>query len=416
MNQKQLTLLLVLVVVIGGAGYLLRQKNQTSWQSSGGSAGITMGQKLLPDFPLNGVARISIKNGSGALTLTKKEDLWRVAERHDYPANYSEISDLLIKASELKVVQAEKPGASQMGKLGLVAGQGTNAATLVEFADASGKTITTLVLGKPHMKKSNRPSPMGDMGDDQGWPDGRYVKVGADSDTVALIAEAFSNLEPKPEQWLNKDFVKVEKIKEIAVTYPVATNSWKVSRTNESGSDWTLADAKPGEQMDSAKTSSFSYAFSSPSFNDVLPGDTKPEQTGLDKPVVVTLQTFDNFTYTLKVGQKTNDNYPVAMTVSAQIAKDRVAGKDEKPEDKTRLDKEFKDAQKKLEDKLAQEKASEKWIYQLSTWSLESLLKERAQLMVEKKDEKKDKDAKGDAADADEPAVKLGDTNAAPVK
>jgi hypothetical protein len=98
---------------------------------------------------------------------------------------------------------------------------------------------------------------------------------------------------------------------------------------------------------------------------------------------------FDNFTYTLNVGQKTNDNFPLAMTVTAQPAKERVAGKDEKPEDKTKLDKEFKDAQRKLEEKLSQEKTYEKWVYLVSTWTVDPLLKERSQLMAEKKEEPK---------------------------
>src|ERR1019366_228445 len=173
--------------------------------------------------------------------------------------------------------------------------------------------------------------------------------------------DPLSNLEAKPDQWLNKEFFKVEKIRSVAVTFPVATNSWKVTRDSETSSDWKLADAKPEEKLDSAKTSSFSYALSSPSFNDVLPADTKPEPAGLDKPTVVTLDTFEDFTYTIKLGQKTNDNVPMLAVVTAQIAKERTPGKDEKPEDKTRLDKEFKDKQKKLEDKLIQEQAYGKW-------------------------------------------------------
>ena len=119
-------------------------------------------------------------------------------------------------------------------------------------------------------------------------------------------------------------------------------------------------------------------------------------------PAPATIETFDNFTYTLKVGQKINDNFPVSLTVAAQIPKERVAGKDEKPEDKTRLDKEFKDKQQKLEEKLAQEKSYEKRIYLVSSWTLDSLLKERSQLLAEKKDESK-KDGKPEASNADEP-------------
>ena len=251
------------------------------------------------------------------------------------------------------------------------------------------KLIKTLLLGKKHLRKSKGgPSPYGEEMPDTGYPDGRYVKAGADSPDVAVISDALSNIEPRPDQWLNKDFIKVDKVRSIAVTFPAATNSWKLSRSTEAG-EWKLADAKPGEQLDSAKTSSLATALNSPTFSDV-DITSKPGQLGLDKPTVVKLDTFDNFTYTLKVGAKTNDNYPVLVAVSAQLPKERIAGKNEKPEDKTRLDKEFKDNQKKLTDKLAQEQACEKWTYLVSSWTFDSLLKDRSQLLQEKKEEKKE--------------------------
>ena len=63
----------------------------------------------------------------------------------------------------------------------------------------------------------------------------------------------------------------------------------------------------------------------------------KASELGLTNPTVVKLDTFDNFTYTLKVGPKTNDNYALALTVEAQWPKERVPGKDEKPEEKAKF-------------------------------------------------------------------------------
>jgi len=229
---------------------------------------------------------------------------------------------------------------------------------------------------------------------DEGWPDGRYVKTG-DSDSVALISEGLANIEPKPDQWLNKDFFKIEKVRSVAVAFPNATNSWKLTRETESA-EWKLAEAKPGEQLDASKASGVANPLSSPSFADVATTAT-PE--GMEKPIIATVETFDNFSYTLKTGQKTNDNYPLAMTVTAQFPKERTAGKDEKPEDKDKLDKEFKEKQKKLEEKLTQEKAYEKWVYLVSSWTVDPLLKERSQLLVEKKEEPK-KEEKPGAAEA----------------
>jgi hypothetical protein len=117
--------------------------------------------------------------------------------------------------------------------------------------------------------------------------------------------------------------------------------------------------------------------------------DTKPDKTGLDNPTTVTLETFDGFTYTLKLGKGSGDNYNLTMAVSADFPKERVAGKDEKPEDKTKLDKEFAEKTKKLEEKLKREKGFEKWTYEVAKWTVDPLVRDRAQLMVEKKEEPK---------------------------
>ena len=388
MNRKQLVILLVLVALLGGAGLLLVKNQNASWRATNPA----LGKKVLGDFPVNDVAHIALKQGTNELNLAKK-DVWRVRERNNYPANYSEISDFLLKVRELKIVQNEKAGPSQLQRLSLVPGQGTNAALLVEFKDQNDKTIRSLLLGKKHIHKSNRPSPLGEMGD-EGWPDGRYVKTG-DSDSVALISEGLANIEPKPDQWLNKDFFKIEKVRSVVVAFPNATNSWKLTRETESA-EWKLAEAKPGEQLDASKASGVANPLSSPSFADVATTAT-PE--GMEKPIIATVETFDNFSYTLKTGQKTNDNYPLAMTVTALFPKERTAGKDEKPEDKDKLDKEFKEKQKKLEEKLTQEKAYEKWVYLVSSWTVDPLLKERSQLLVEKKEEPK-KEEKPGAAEA----------------
>jgi hypothetical protein len=411
MNRKQLLILVGLVVVLGIAGLALYQRNQTSWQG-GGRQGAAA--KLLGDLPVNDVASIVIRGGTNELVLARQDNLWRVKQRNDYPANFSEISGFLLKAADLKAVQTEEIGSSQLGRYKLLPpGPETNTAVLVELRDQGGKVIKSLLLGKSHMRKAEaQPSPMGEMGDNQGWPDGRYVMVGTAAKTVAVVSDPLSNVEAKPDSWLNKDFFKVEKIRSIAVAYPVTTNSWKVSRDTETASDWKLADAKPDEKLDSSKTSGFSYALSSPSFTDVLPADTKPEQTGLDKPTVITIDTFDNFTYTLKLGQKTNDNVPMVVAVTAQLPKERTPGKDEKPEDKAKLDKEFKDKQKKFEDKLTQEQGYGKWVYLVSNWTVDSLLKERNQLMAEKKEEPKkdEKPAATDSEKKDEPTAPAAGT------
>jgi hypothetical protein len=392
MNRKQLILLLAALIVLGGAGLVLRNRNQDSWNP----AGEKLGQKLLPNFQVNDVAAMRIK-GESDLDLVKKDDRWRVQERNDYPANYSEIADLLMKMHDLKVAQAEPIGSSQLGRLHLAEpGSNPDAATLIEFKDGQGKVLQSLLLGKKHTHKAERPSRMS-FGDDE-MADGRFVMLKSDPHEVLVVSDPLTTVDAKPAGWLNKDFFKVEKPKTISFVSTNATNSWNLSRESENG-PWALSNLKPGEVVDTNKVSSLSSTLSYPSFVDV---ETNAVKTGMDKPLVVAITTFDHFTYTLKIGAKTSENdYPLSVAVVADFPTERTPGKDEKPDDKKKLDKEFQDKLKPLQDKLKQEQALDKWTYVVNSWLIDPLIRDRGQLMVDKKDEKKDD--KKEAAAAPEP-------------
>ncbi len=383
MNRKQFVILLIVGLAAGLIGWRISKNNKESFKTSD----VGEGRKLLPNFPINDIAQLRIKQSAAEVNLVKKDDLWRVKERGDYPANFTELGDFLRKLQDLKTIQDVQVGPSQMGRLELSPPDkgGSNAATLVEFKDAKGANLKSLLIGKKYSRSSGDSSPFG--GGD--FPVGRYVMVPDGANKVWLINDPLSNVEAKPEQWLNKDFFKVEKLKSIAVTHSGGTNSWTLTRDKEGG-DLKLADAKEGENLDTGKASGAGYALSSPSFNDVVI-DPKPDETGLDKPLTAKLETFDGFTYTVKLGKPMKEeNYPLQVAVEANLTKQREPGKDEKPEDKDKLDKEFKEKLTKLEEKLKQEKSYEKWTYLVAKWSVDPLLKERKDLLAEKKDEKKD--------------------------
>jgi len=357
MNGRQLIILLVLVVLIGGAAWLHSRKQAAAWSNSNSAAG----QKLLGDFQVNEVAQIRVQHGADTVDLVQTNGEWRVEERGGYPADFSQISRLLLKLRDLKIVQTEQVGPSQWARLNLAApGPAANAATLLEFFDAGGKPLRTLWLGKSHQHQSAQPAATPDM-EDQGWPDGRYVRTATNTDTVAVIADPLTEVSSGASAWLDKTFFKVEKPQTVSVTYPVATNSWElVSETN----GWRLAGGKPDEKLDDSQASETAESLSSPSFNDVAAG-VKPHPAGLDHPTRIGIKTADGFSYAIDVGGKTNDNYFMTVTVSATLAKTNAP-----------------DESKKLADKLAQESKLNAWTYLVPNWTLEPLLKTRTQLLV----------------------------------
>jgi hypothetical protein len=379
MNRKQLTLLIVVGAVLGGLGWVAWQKQAAPYKE----ATQKMGGKVLGDFPLNDVEQIVIKQSGAALQLGKKDDIWVVKDRGDYPANFDTISDTLRKFWELKVAKPVKTSAARLGTLELVPPD-KGPGTLVEFKDKSGKAINSVLLGAKSMKQAAAESQFGGGS----WPDGRYVMVGSDVATVALVTEPFTSLEAKAESWLKKDWFKVEKLKSVSIVTTNATNNWKLFRESETG-EWKLADPKKDELLDNGKSGTVTSALSYPSFND-LATNAEPAATGLDKPIIATLETFDGFTYTAKVGGKTGeDNHYFQIAVAGNFPKERTPGKDEKPEDKEKLDKEFAESKKKLEEKLKADQAFGKWTYVVSKWTIDPFLKERKDLLVEKKEEPK---------------------------
>ena len=384
MNSKQLTLLVLLCVVLGGLGWLAWNKQNDSYSESAAQ----LGEKLLPDFPLNDVTQISIRQPSNTIALAKKDDVWVVIDRGDYPANFSNISDLLKKFWELKVAKPVKVGPSRLPQLELI-GPDKGSGTLVEFKAKDGKAIPSVLLGAKTMREAGAEAAAFGGG---AFPNGRYVMVGGDPKHVALVTETFATADGKSDEWLNKDWFKVEKIKSVSVVGTNATNNFKVSRDSESA-EWKLADAKGEEKLDNAKAGGVFTALSSPSFLDVSTNGNAVA-TGLAKPAATaTIETFDGFTYTAKIGNTSGegDDRFFQFGISGNFPKERASGKDEKPEDKANLDKEFTDQLKKLEERLKADLAYTKRVYVVSKWTIDPLLKERKDLLAEKKEEAADK-------------------------
>ena len=370
MKGKQIAILLVLLVIIGGVAFFLQKRNQSEWTESA-----TRSEAKILDFPINDVTRVVIQAPNGQVQLAKKNDVWVVEEKADYPANFERVSGLIRQLWELHPVQELKVGPSQFSRFELTEpGQGDNAGTVIELKDKGDKTLARIVAGKRDMQKGEGPRqfPM---------PAGRYV-LAPQTGKVSLVSQMLET-DVKPESWLKRDFVKIDNPSSIVVAGQTGPKHWTLTRT-DAKAEWKLTDAKPNEELDKASTGSLATVLASPSFADVLPPDAKPDEHGLDKPETLTIQTFNGFSYTLKIGKAEGSNYPVRVSVTGNLARERTPAPDEKPEDKTKKDEEFKTQSKKLEEKAASEKELEKRIYLIPKSTLDPFLKDRAELMAKK--------------------------------
>jgi len=398
MNSKQLKLLIIIFVCIGAIGALLVVQNNQSWDQGEQS----IGGKVMPDFPMNDVVKVSVENKDGTVTLSKVEDTWRVADRGNYAADFAKIRELLLSVADVKVLRPMQVGESQLGRLELLTpDKGDKSGTLLSFFGENDKVLGTLLLGKQSMRKSESSSFGGGE-----FPDGRYLMADGDPTRIAQVSETFGSVEVEPKNWLDKAFFKVEKLKSAQVEHPDPLNNWSVSRETETG-DMVLAGLEDNQELDSSRSYSLKNILSSPSFNDVAGPDATDEDLGLDTPIKASLETFDGFKYGIQIGKaNAEDEYPVRLQVSADIPTERTPGEDEKEEDKSNLDKEFAEKVKTRQEKLAKEQKFQGHTFWVSKWTVDTLLKPRSDY-IKKEEEEADAAGAGGAANSILPGAGL---------
>ena len=129
MNNKNLILLGVAAVVLGGAAFFLSRGTATR-------APALNGQPLVRPFDVEQVAQIQIGD---KLALVAGDDGWIVPAATNAPADRAKITENLLKLLDLKVGQ-------------VVRGKTIASPLVVKVLDANGGELAALTLGEPHPK------------------------------------------------------------------------------------------------------------------------------------------------------------------------------------------------------------------------------------------------------------------------
>ena len=372
MKRQQLYFLIGAALVLAIAGTIFQLVRSAGWK--GGATDLEPFAKL----PVNSVEKLVIKSSKDTATLQKTSDIWTVAERNGYPADFSKIRELMTSLWEFKVVRQLDVGPSQFGRLNIVApGQGDHSGVELDLDDASGKSIKSLIFGKTFGGENSS----ADQEEEGPSGDGRFVYDRSEKDKVYLSKENFYTIDPSPKSWLDKDFIRAEGVKEIERPSSSDGDGWKVSKKDEKAA-WELVDAKPGETLNTTVVASLG-AFS-PSFEDVKPANTPDSETGLNKAVTVNLETFDGFKYTLKIGGEAPEQSRFfRFKVSADLPAKRTVEPNESPDDKKKKDDAFNKQQETLKTRLVAEQKLQNWIFEVESYSLETFLKPRKDILKE---------------------------------
>jgi hypothetical protein len=369
MSRKQLILLVVALLVLGGiAGWIYKGGN-SDWKQADTQAGA----KVFGALTISDINTIRIKGAKEQLDLERNGNVWGIKQRGGYPADAQKVGPLLVKLAELKATQTEQISEALRPRLALAAPGAADGGTGVELLGKDGKAIGSLIIGKAITRKSDIPGATKDV------PTGRYV-LKPDAPTVAIaINDPLTEIDPSPAAWLDKTFIKPERVKSITFTTGGKV-AWAMQRNEEADMAWQLKDAAKGEDFDTNQAQGEAAQLAGIAMIDVAV-DTKAED--LASGDVIAVETFDGMAYTLTLGKKDGENRPVLLNVSGKLvpAPERTPGKDEKAEDKAKLDKDYKDKTAANEARAAHELAMDKKVFLVTDASVAPLIKERAALM-----------------------------------
>src|SRR5215469_478137 len=208
MKRQQLYFLIGAALVLAIAGTVFQLVRSAGWK--GGASDLEPFAKL----PVNSVEKLVITSSKDKVALQKASDIWTVAERSNYPADFSKIRELMTSLWEFKVVRQLDVGPSQFSRLNIVApGQGDHSGVELNLDDASGKTIKSLIFGKTFGGENSTP----DQEEEGPGGSGRFVYDPSEKDKVYLSKENFYTVDASPKNWLDKQFITAEGRDELLI-------------------------------------------------------------------------------------------------------------------------------------------------------------------------------------------------------
>lgn len=381
MSKKTVIILWIIACVLGISVITLKSRKGDSGEAN---TNRHRGETVLESFPATEVTSIFIKGAEQSVTLNKTADGWVVTERNNYPANFNNINNLLRTVESVKINNAIEAGPSYGKRFGmdLTSKKPEEHGIELTFTKADKSNVATIFLGK----------------DSTGG--GRYIQNAADTSGIYVTSESFPTASANAKDWLQEDFIAVDKITSIAVTALGKPDQldWKLTRADENA-EFSLEGAKDNEKLDTNATSLLKTIFSSTRFEDVSAAEVSTIEQDPNRRVA-TITTADGFTYTIALLSKpamqvpaalalpdaqappTEESYQVTVKVDGKFATERSKPADEKPEDAKTKDEEFQASLKTLQEKLKSEQAYQGRVYELTKMTVDALLKSRSELLT----------------------------------
>ena len=359
MNEKQLKILVGVVLVLGLGALLLRDKGGE------GDGASRLGDKIYDNFNINAVANMTVSEEGKSVTVNRSgtKGEWVNSELQNYPADFGRVRDLLMKVRDLKVSQSHEIDENLYGRFELGPSHGGKK---LELKDTAGKTLYTLLLGK--------------SGGGATW-----VLDAARPKLVAQVDADFFDASTDADSWKDSKFFSVEKVKSVSVKYDFnGTRTFALSRQENFGA-WELAGIQTNQVVNTENTGQLDHALGSPSFTTIATPEQVKAASWDANTTTIDIETFDNFKYHIVLAEQPGGSTMLAKVNVTGDLKPKAPGKDKKGPLKLDVI-----AVSKRKEKLDWESGLKKWVFVVNNYTFNGVLKNRQDLVKAKEPVKPD--------------------------
>jgi len=366
MSGKTLGILGLLTVVLVGLAVALSSHHPPAIQG--------VNQPLFPDLEknINQAGGISIATPATTVHVIRKDNQWRVQEKHGYPAAISQVRQLLLGVGELTRLEPKTKNPSLYSEIDVrdITDKDSKA-KLIEITDDGGKTMAKLLVGKEQPNKAD--------------PTVKEYFVRIPGEARSWLVSGNLIADPTTKRWLEPQLLDIEKRRIAKVTVKQASGDTVIVRKDSpDASDFRLADAPKDAAIKSAFTvNDIANTMGRLTVDDVF----QPQDLKLSaKPAFIsTLETFDGLRVTLTASADQAD--PKKRYVTLDAAYDASLVKPAKPDgkDKSKARPAGKTPDQVKQEALDLETKFKPWVYALPPFQINNIDKKMSDLITVEK-------------------------------
>jgi hypothetical protein len=372
MKTKTLAILLIILAGLAAAGALIIHLNAPE-RSEG-----RLGARLLEQLPVNAIVSVTIKGPDEATSLEKKADHWVVANRFNYPADFSKIIDLVRKLKEAKIGRHFESSEDTLQRLSLKDPEDAQATQetrgiRIQLEGENETSLAAILLGRTR-----------NSGAERRFPDGQYVMVGEDR-TVYLIDSHFSSFDQEASAWLDKTLLEVpaSDVQRISCRRADGKKTWYTLERPEKEKDIEPISFPGNSKVKRSALNRVANALSSLRMEDVVNPVSAPDLVKREIDTMFEYRLFNGMIYRVYLGTVCSEAEQCLLKLevdyqgSSTAKKEKEAGE---PAEKVESSPETAPEEYAIEAKQQNERLTP-WVYLIPRWQHNAFITSRDQLL-----------------------------------